>query len=166
MEPTHDETLPEFSVKDGVRTLRFDGIKLSESSSRYPGKPRWVEFELYRTTKGQYVVSRIGFSLFFHSQGCFTVSRNGLKELDGLQLPPEYTACDKCKPSRVPEKVYPETPRHAGWVCGDAVGVVSSLMQQDDNKTEYLTNVARRLLMDAAGLDRDIHAAFYEDRIE
>lgn len=166
MEPSTDESRPEFSVKDGVRTLKFDGIKLSESSSRYPGKPRWVEFELYRTTKGQYVVSRIGFSLFFHSEGCFTVARNGLKELDGLRLLPEYTACDKCNPSRVPDKVYPETPRHAGWVCGDAVGVVSSLMQQDDNKTEYLTNVARRLLIDAAKLDRDIADAFYVDRIE
>jgi hypothetical protein len=39
-------------------------------------------------------------------------------------------------------------------------------MKQDKNRTEYLTNVARRLLTDAARLDQDIADAFYVDRIE
>lgn len=157
----------EFSVKDGVRKLEFDGVHLAESSSRAPKKPRWVEFSIYRTPKGQYVVSRVGYSIFYHAQECFTVSRNSLSPVDGLTLSAEYVACSTCHPSRLLEEgVFPETPRPAAWVCSDALGVISSLMKQDDNGTEYLTNVARRLLIDASKLDADIADAFYVDRIE
>jgi hypothetical protein len=157
----------EFSVRDGVRTLEFDGVKLSESSSRLPNKPRWVEFNLYRTPKGQYVVSRIGYSIFYHSRDCFTVSRNNLAAVDGLTLSGDYVACDKCQPDRAnTEGVFPETPRYAAWVCSEPVAVISSLMKEDDNGTEYLTNVARRLLIDASKIDTLIHGVFYTDRIE
>lgn len=156
-----------YRVRDGVRTLEFSGGKLAESSSRLPKKPRWVEFSVYRTPKGQYVLSRVGYSVFYHSKACYTVSRNSLSPVDGLTLPPEYIACDICKPNRVHEDgVFPETPRFAAWVCTDALGVVNSLMKEDDNGTEYLTNVARRLLVDASKLDPDIADAFYVDRIE
>lgn len=156
----------EFSVRDGVRRLEFNGVKLAESSSQLPKKPRWVEFSIYRTPTGQYVISRIGFSVFFHSAECYTVIRNGLTPRGGLTLPPEYMPCDNCKPALVPDDIFPETPRYAAWVCSDALGVVSSLMKEDNNGTEYLTNVARRLLIDASKLDRDIADAFYVDRIE
>jgi hypothetical protein len=39
-------------------------------------------------------------------------------------------------------------------------------MKRDNNKTEYLTNVARRLLTEASRIDANIHDAFYVDRIE
>ena len=156
-----------YSVRDGVRTLEFDGVKLASSSSRLPNKPRWVEFEIYRTPRGQYVVSRIGYSVFYHAKECFTVTRNSLSPVDGLELAPEYIACSTCRPSRLDyDGVFPETPRPAAWVCSDALGVISSLMKVDDNGTEYLTNVARRLLMDAAEEDEHIYDAFYIDRIE
>lgn len=183
MEPTIKEVRPpQFSVRDGVQKLEFDGVKLSSSSSQFGRKPRWVEFELYRTTKGHYVVSRIGYSLFYHTSECYTVTRNNLEPVDGLTLPASYIPCVGCRPNRVPDgvvpktpknvpegipdEVYPETPRRAGWRCFDAIGVVSSLMKEDENGTEYLTNVARRLLIDAAKLDRDIHDAFYVVRID
>lgn len=157
----------EFSVRDGVRKLEFNGTKLAESSSRSPNKPRWVEFSVYRTPKGQYVISRIGYSIFYHAADCFTVARNNLSAVDGLTLSADYVACSTCKPSRVTiDGVFPETPRYAAWVCSDALGVVNSLMKEDDNGTEYLTNVARRLLVDASLLDEDIADAFYVDRIE
>jgi hypothetical protein len=156
-----------YSVKDGVRTLEFDGVHLSTSSSRLPNKPRWVEFSIYRTPKGQYVLSRVGYSIFYHAKECYTVSRNSLSPVDGLTLGPEYIACSVCNPSLLNhEGVFPETPRHAAWVCSDALGVVSSLMKEDDNGTEYLTHVARRLLIDAAKSDELIYDAFYIDRIE
>jgi hypothetical protein len=161
------EVVMEFSVKDGVRTLEFDGVKLSESSSREPRKPRWVEFSIYRTPKNQYVISRVGMSIFYHSKECFTVVRNSLSPVDGLKLSGEYVACSTCHPSRGAEEgVFPETPRASAWVCSDAVGVVDSLMKRDDNGTEYLTNVARRLLVEASKLDTEIAGAFYVDRIE
>lgn len=157
----------EYYVRDGVRTRKLDGTKLSDSSSREPGKPRWVEFELYRTPTNQYVLARTGVSIYYHSGECQTVSRNKLSAVDGAELSPAYMPCDYCKPDRLDiEGVYPETPRYSAYVCTDAVGVVASLMKRDNNKTEYLTNVARRLLMDAARFDTAIHAAFYMDRIE
>lgn len=157
----------EFSVRDGVRTLLFSGVRLSQSSSRLPHKPRWVEFTLYRTPKNQYVVSRVGHSIFFHSKDCITVSKNNLSPVDGLELGGEYVPCSSCKPARgTLEGVFPENPRYAAWYCSDAVGVVSSLMKEDDNGTEYLTNVARRLLIEAARFDSAISGAFYFDRIE
>jgi len=157
----------EYSVRDGVRKLEFDGLQLAASSSRLPKKPRWVEFSIYRTPKGQYVLSRIGYSVFYHAKECYTVARNSLSPVDGLELSPEYIACSSCRPTMLdPEGVFPETPRYAAWVCSDAVGVVSSLMKEDDNGTEYLTNVARRLLMLAAEKDEKIADAFYVDRIE
>jgi hypothetical protein len=157
----------EFSVKDGVRTLEFNGVKLAESSSRIPNKPRWVEFAVYRTPKGQYVLSRVGFSVYFHSKECYTVARNSLSPVDGMSLTADYIPCSTCKPSQLnPEGVFPETPRFAAWVCSDPLGVVNSLMKEDDNGTEYLTNVARRLLIDASAADPEIYAAFSVDRIE
>lgn len=158
---------PEFSVKDRVRTLEFDGVRLAASSSFSARKPRWVEFELYRTLAGVYIVSRVGYSTYFHDADCFTTSRNHLSAQDGLTLPAHYVPCDKCNPFLGdPDGVYPETPRAAAWQCSNAVGVVASLMKEDNNGVEYLTNVARRLLMDASELDPKIHDAFFIDRIE
>lgn len=162
-----DMEFSKFSVRDGVRTRPFEGIKLAESSSRVHGRPRWVEFALYVTPKGQYVVSRIGYSVFYHAKSCHTVVRNNLSAVDGLELAGEYIPCSTCRPTRTEEDgVFPETPRFAAWVCPDAGSVVSSLMQEDDNRIEYLTNVARRLLLDASTLDSDIEYAFNVDPIE
>ena len=55
-----------FEVKDGSRTLQFKGRLLAESSSWRRGSTRWIEFALYRTENGSYVLSRIGVSLIFH----------------------------------------------------------------------------------------------------
>lgn len=157
----------QYYVRDGVRTLEFSGAKLAESSSREQGKPRWVEFELYRTPKNQYVLARIGVSVYYHSENCQTVSRNKLSAVDGAELSAAYVPCTFCSPVRMDiDGVYPETPRFSAYVCTDAVGVVASLMKRDNNGTEYLTNVARRLLTEASRLDSDIHEAFYTDRIE
>lgn len=156
-----------YYVRDGVRTLEFSGAKLAESSSREPGKPRWVEFELYKTPKNQYVLARIGVSVYYHSEDCQTVSRNKLSAVDGAALSAAYVPCGFCSPDRLDiDGTYPETPRYSAYVCTDAVGVVASLMKRDNNKTEYLTNVARRLLTEASRLDPDIRDAFYTDRIE
>lgn len=156
-----------YYVRDGVRTLEFSGVKLAESSSRDVRKPRWVEFELYKTPKGQYVLARIGVSVYYHSGECQTVARNKLDKVEWADLSAAYVPCEFCKPDKLAlEEVYPETPRYAAYVCADAVSVVASLMKQDKNRTEYLTNVARRLLTDASLLDTDVADAFYVDRIE
>ena len=59
-----------FEVKDGARTLQFSGKLLGESSSYRPNSNRWIEFRLYRTQSGSYVLSRIGVSLIYHGAAC------------------------------------------------------------------------------------------------
>lgn len=155
------------TVKDGARSLKFEGVKLAHSSSRVGERPRWVEFDLYRTPKGQYVISRVGHSLYYHSEDCFTVTRNRLSEVDESQLSKDAVPCPECKPSRItPDGVYPETPRCWAQVSDSPQGVIASVMQYDDNNTEYLTNVARRLLEDASEVDNRLSMAFYVDYID
>lgn len=159
--------MQQYSVKDGTRELRFTGTRLSASSSRIGDKPRWVEFELYVTQKGSYVLSRVGKSIYYHGDDCYTVTRNRLSAVDESDLAVEAIPCPECKPARInPEGVYPETPRYWAQSSDSPQGVIASLMQYDENQTEYLTNVARRLLEDASEVDARISDAFYVDNIE
>lgn len=156
-----------FSVRDGVRTLEFIGSKLAESSSREPNKPRWVEFELYVTQRGVYVISRIGKSVLYHAESCPIVTRNRLSAVDGEELADFYIPCAECKPSRISiDGVFPETPRYWAQSSEKATGVVEALMQYDRNGTEYLTHVACELLEDAAQYDEKIKNAFMTTFIE
>lgn len=156
-----------YYVRDKIRTREVEGVKLSESTSRVPHQPRWVEFSLYRTKSGQYVLARVGHSLVYHDQDCFLVTRNKLSEVDGLELSGEYVPCTKCRPDRADvDGVFPEKPRYAMWICVKPEAVIKCLLMEDDDGTEYLTNVAERLLVDAAKLDPVIADAFYNDTIE
>lgn len=157
----------QYAVKDGVRTLRFDGELLSTSSSRVGSRPRWVEFSLYRTPKGTYIISRVGVSRYYHSADCSVVSRNRLSAVEDIDLAEDAIPCSECRPSIADiDGVFPETPRFWAQHSEKARGIIASLMKYDDNQTEYLTNVARRLLEDAAEVDEGIAEAFYNDFIE
>lgn len=157
----------QYAVKDGVRTLRFDGELLSTSSSRIGSRPRWVEFSLYRTPKGVYIISRTGVSRYYHSSQCSVVSRNRLSAVEDVDLAPDAMPCPECRPSLVDiEGVFPETPRYWAQSSEKSRGIIAALMKYDENGTEYLTNVARRLLEDAAEVDEGIAEAFYNDFIE
>ena len=68
-------------VKDGSRTLQFSGKLLAESSSWRQGSYRWIEFKLYKTDNGSYILSRVGVSLIFHGAACPLVKRYGLNEM-------------------------------------------------------------------------------------
>lgn len=156
-----------YTVQDGVRALQFEGEEIAASSSRGRNKYRWVEFKLYRTSSGRYVVSRIGVSLYFHHSGCSVVKRNGISPVPAETLSLNLVPCEDCRPLRgVDEDLYPETSRHWAQILESAEAVVSSLKKYDENGTEYLTDVARRLLVTAAKNDEDIHAAFYVEWID
>lgn len=162
-----EEFMQPYLVQDNIRKLKFDGIIIAESTSRSFRKERWVEFTLYKTRANLYVVSRIGRSLLFHSKACPTVERNHLTPVDESELPADSIPCQECKPPRISvDGVFPETPRYMAQDSSTAQGVVASVMQYDDNGTRYLTNVARRLLENAAQVDPDIADAFYVDEID
>lgn len=149
-----------FEVKDGPRTLQFEGELLGESTSWRPGQFRWIEFKLYRTIKGSYVLSRVGVSLIFHTGACPLVKRYDLKERDVDDLTDSATPCPECHPTDFAPVVFPEKYRYWAQVSEDAESVLEALYKYDDNNTRYLTKVAERLLDEAAEKDADIDLAY------
>jgi hypothetical protein len=154
-------------VRDGSSNLKFDGEKLAESTSRSHGRTRWVEFQLYRTAGGQYVLSRTGVSLYYHTASCSVVGRNKIKPVDVELLPAGLVACETCSPVPANEdSLYPETARYWAQVIDSGQGVVEALHKYDDTGSRYLTNVARNLLSRAALLDTDIADAYLNQYID
>lgn len=155
-----------YVVRDGSRQLKFSGEKLSESSSRSRGRTRWVEFQLYRTSGNQYVLARIGVSLYYHSPGCEVVVRNRIPGIRTEEVSTAMVPCENCSPVPMNEEIlHPEAPRYWAMVAESADAVVDSLYKYDDASVRYLTNVSRRLLEDAARIDDDIHEAYYEEQV-
>jgi hypothetical protein len=145
-----------FEVKDGARTLQFNGTLLGKSSSWRKDSTRWIEFELYRTESGSYILSRIGVSLVFHGAACALVRRYGLQEAPFETLKADAISCDECQPSEEVELIFPEKYRYWAQVSDEPSAVLDALYKYDDNGARYLTNVAQRLLEDAAKADSNI----------
>jgi hypothetical protein len=149
-----------YEVKDGARTLQFDGTLLGESSSRGPHSERWIEFKLYRTGSGSYVLSRIGASLTFHSGGCYLVDKYKLSDVVVTELDSSATGCQECNPTFEAQIVFPEKFRYWAQVSDDPEAVLEALYKYDRGGTRYLTNVAQRLLEQAADKDEQIESVY------
>jgi hypothetical protein len=154
-----------FEVKDGARTLQFNGLQLGKSSSHRRGATRWIEFELYRTESGSYVLSRVGVSLVFHGAACPLVKRYGLQEVPYDDILTSAVPCEECQPSSEAELVFPEKYRHWAQVSEDPEAVLDALYKYDDGGARYLTNVAQRLLETAAELDPKIDTIYRVEMI-
>lgn len=150
-----------YEVKNGARILRFEGEVLATSSSKRPGSPRWIEFSLFRTDKGSYVLSRVGVSHVYHSSVCPLVGRYGLHEASVDDLPPIAVPCEECDPDYSDPIIFPETFRHWTLVTEDPETVLEALYKPDTRtNTKYLTRVAERLLEDASRVDAAIDQAY------
>jgi hypothetical protein len=149
-----------FEVKDGARTLKFSGELLGKSSSWRRGSTRWIEFELYRTESGSYVLSRIGVSLVFHGAACPLVKRYGLKEIQFAQIADGSIPCEECYPDESADLVFPEKHRYWAQVSEEPDAVLDALYKYDQGGARYLTNVAQRLLEDASELDSKIESIY------
>lgn len=145
-----------FEVKDGARTLQFNGVLLGESTSWRKGSHRWIEFALYKTESGSYILSRIGVSIIFHGAACPLVRRYSLQEQDFHALAENATPCEECSPTEEVDLVFPEKYRHWAQVSEEAGAVLDALYKYDDGGARYLTNVAQRLLEEAAKNDSAI----------
>lgn len=145
-----------FEVKDGNRTLQFNGRVLAKSTSKRRGSVRWIEFELYQTESGSYILSRVGVSVVFHGAACSLVKRYNLQEAPTVELHLDATPCEECDPDDSIELVFPEKYRHWAQVTDNPEAVLESLYKYNYNGTKYLTFVAERLLQEAAKLDSDI----------
>jgi hypothetical protein len=147
-------------VKDGSRTLQFNGKLLGKSSSWRRGSNRWIEFELYKTENGSYVLSRVGISVIYHGAACHLVKRYGLQEVQVDELRNDVVPCDDCRPSFAAEIVFPEKNRYWAQVSEDPNAVLEALYKYDNGGARYLTHVAQRLLEDASNLDKGIEAVY------
>jgi len=142
-----------FEVKDGARTLQFNGKLLGRSTSKRHDSTRWIEFALYKTDSGSYILSRIGVSLVFHGAACPLVRRYGLQESPYSNIDKKSVPCVECNPSEEAELVFPEKYRHWAQVSEEPGAVLDALYKYDDNGARYLTNVAQRLLEEASKND-------------
>lgn len=147
-------------VRDGSRTLQFDGVLLAKSSSRRGDSNRWIEFELYRTTSGSYVLSRVGVSLVFHGGNCPLVSKYKLREAYPGDLRRVAVPCEECYPDRDLPIVFPEKDRTWAQVSEDPGAVLEALYKYDYGGARYLTHVAKRLLEDASDQDQGIDSVY------
>lgn len=145
-----------FSVKDGERELQFNGRLLAKSTSARRGALRWIEFELYKTESGSYVLSRIGVSLIFHGAACSLVSKYKLTESPIYELKRNAVPCEECEPDDSLDLVFPEKYRYWAQVSDNPDAVLDALYKKDTNGAYYLTSVAQRLLQDAARVDSEI----------
>jgi hypothetical protein len=154
-----------YQVRDGSRTLQFEGKILGESSSFRRGSTRWIEFVLYKTENGSYILSRVGISLVFHSVTCPLVKRYGLVEGKVDELAEDALPCEDCLPSFSTPLVFPEKNRTWAQVSDDPEAVLEALYKYDANGARYLTNVAQRLLEDASEKDDRIESIYKVETI-
>lgn len=143
-------------VQNGHRVLKFDGKLLAESDSRRRGSARWIEFKLYRTNGGTYVLSRVGVSHIYHSSVCGLVTRYGLHEAHVTDLTQDSMPCEECHPDLEDPVIYPEEFRHWTLTSDEPEAILNALYKEDYGGARYLTRVAERLLEDAARVDRGI----------
>lgn len=150
-----------FELKDSGQTLSFTGQVLAMASSK-DNEPRWSDYTLYKTIGGNYIVERTGRSIAFHQHSCYIVDRNKLSAVDPEFIPLSFVPCEKCKPSRIdPEGLFPERDRTKLLRCENAEGAVRSLEMKDRvSGNLYLTNVAKRLLDEAATHDPELYRAY------
>ena len=147
-------------VKDGSRTLQFSGKLLAESSSWRQGSYRWIEFKLYKTDNGSYILSRVGVSLIFHGAACPLVKRYGLNEMPSLTLDSDAVPSEQCFPTRNVAMIFPEKHRYWAQVSEEPTPVLDALYKYDQGGARYLTNVAQRLLEDASDIDKGIESVY------
>lgn len=154
-----------YEVKDGARTLTFEGTRLGVSSSYRRGSTRWIEFELYKTENGSYILSRVGVSIVFHSGACELVSKYGLHDALVEDLSVDAIPCEQCQPTFEAPLVFPEKYRYWAQVSDDPQAVLDALYKYDEGGARYLTWVARRVLEEAADNDPEIDAVYRVEHI-
>jgi hypothetical protein len=149
-------------VEDGSRTLQFEGTRLSHASSRRQDSGRWVEFDLYRTEAGQYVLARVGRSVVYHRKQCPLIEQYRIGAAPAATLTLDSLPCERCNPMVKDDNdvIYPEMDRPWAQVCSTADAVIRSVQRRDTQGSVYLTRVAQKLLELASVNDKEIAAKY------
>lgn len=154
-----------YEVRDGSRVLQFNGKMLAESSSWRRNSYRWIEFRLYKTENGSYILSRVGVSLLYHGAACPLVKRYILSEVPVAELETGAVPCEECNPDLSAALVFPEKHRHWALVSEEPDAVLEALYKYDDGGARYLTNVALRLMEQASEADEKLASIYRVEMI-
>ena len=148
-----------YKVKNGNRIYEFDGTLLSSSTSRKQDSYRWVEFNLYITAAGTYILERIGQTDIFHHIDCEVVERNKLKYNPEEQvLQDRHVPCEICDPDDEDDIVL-EKPRYFALVSEFPAAILEALHKKAHDGARYMTYVTQRLIEDAALHDKRLAKA-------
>lgn len=144
------------------QTIRFDGEVLAFASTYAPGRGRWTEVVIYRSTTGEYIVSKIGRSTVVHlaSSQC---RRSHMLPFDRTCEPPPvpYVSCCKCRVNPHDDiGLVIERDLFAAKISQDARGAVAACYSKDKNGLFYLIEPAERALEAAGALDDDLWHAY------
>lgn len=151
-----------WSVHDQSRTVDFTGVRLAGISSIRPGRPRWTNITLYRTSGGLYIGYRVGVSLVVHDISCMSISGKRLPGIEtikpGATPAPERVACQICRPNIVqslkddPASIRVEVDRHWTAICDTPEELYQELhtMRQGEKTFSYM---ASTLFVNAAEND-------------
>ncbi len=147
-------------VKDAHRILEFDGEEIGFSTSHKTGNLRWIEFRLYKTeTNKQYILSRIGYSKFYHVPDCEIAERSHLDESPRGQITDDDYPCMTCRPDLSSMNPFVSFEREIYWarVYATPEKLIDGLMRTDrETGNRYMTTVARELLADAQQVDDNL----------
>ena len=156
-----------YKVRHGQRTFEFDGVLVASSTSKQVNSYRWVDFRLYITVGGSYILERVGQTLIYHDIGCLVVERNNLKFNPEDRIEPYHIPCYECAPD--PEDpqdvILIEKPRYYGLVSDSPDAILEALHKRDSNGARYMTNVTERLIEDACKYDKRLENAYRVEKI-
>lgn len=156
-----------YKVRSGERVLEFDGTKLATSSSQRPDSVRWVDFNLYITAGGSYILERIGQSDVFHTLACKVVERSKLKYDPNDTLLHRHVECQTCLPDADYDTVVIEKPRYFALVTESPKAVLDALHKVNrDNGTRYMTIVSQKLIEEAAKHDKRLDREYRTEWID
>ena len=99
--------------RDGDMPLRFSGTAVGTASSYEPGKDRWTELTLYRTTSEKYVL---------HEEG--------MTDVDGEEDRSTGWAADDA--AALIASLYKENARGKRYLTRTAIGLIESAAERDD----------------------------------
>lgn len=157
----------QYTVRSGERTLKFDGVRLASSTSKKPDSVRWVDFSLYLTEGGAYVLERIGQSDVFHTMACKTVENSKLRYDPNDVLLHRHVECEICLPDPDYDTVVIEKPRYFALVTESPADVLDALHKRNrTNSTRYMTYVSQKLIEEAAKHDKRLEREYLTEYID
>jgi hypothetical protein len=152
-------------VRDGGRIVRFTGTLLAKVTSERKRASRWTVIEIFRTSRGMYVVHRVGISHVYHTSDCAQAITNRLPyghEIPGG--PPDtsgLTACSTCNPLPADGDATLRFERDRHWAgVADTADAVVDMLHRTEAGSRSMPWISANLLSEASKTDADIARAY------